>query len=153
MKNQTPVEMPTSAQMLEMNQVLSETLSKLQSAKNHKELATIVASLTKEQAELMKALEPIGLIIVILTALSKALGAYGNSPMTTEQLRGLQQSSGLSQTDLAKALRVPRPNISGWLNGSRPIPQKHAEKIHRICVDTATKRLLAMSASGAPKAA
>jgi DNA-binding transcriptional regulator YiaG len=156
MKDQIPPKMLTPTQVLEMKQVLSETLRKLQSAKNQKELTIIVDKLTKEQPELMECLQTVGKIGLILTALVglvKTLGTYKGSPMTTEQLRILHQNSGLSQTDLSKALSVPQSNLSEWLNGTRSIPQKHAEKIHRICVDTATKRLQAISSIRIPEMA
>lgn len=148
MQDQTPIEIPTPAEMLEMSETIPLILNKLQSAKSPKEIISIMNGLTKKQVGSIKFFVLAGAIVAVFSAAIEAMtqrSETDNASMTTEQFANLFHHSGLSQTELAKALDIPQPSIAGWLNGSRPVPQKHVEKIHRICVDAAAKRLLTMS--------
>ena len=48
-------------------------------------------------------------------------------------LQGLRFREGMTQTDLAKALKgVKQANISSWENGKEKIPQKRIEQLSKI---------------------
>jgi transcriptional regulator with XRE-family HTH domain len=79
------------------------------------------------------------------TIFSRAV-ADNNAPLTAERFSVLLQSSGLSQTELGKILKVDQSNISGWLRGARSIPQKYAKTIYQLCSDPIAERVLAIGA-------
>lgn len=52
--------------------------------------------------------------------------------MTSDELRARLAWSGISRRRLAGLLGVPRPNVSGWCSGTRPIPARHIPEVMRV---------------------
>lgn len=141
MKDQPPI----TAKLLETLQLMSSTYNQMQSAKNPDEVTAIINSLSSEQVENIRGLVTAGFLLVIGIVEAFRDRKDNGAPMSIEQFSNLLHHSGLSQTELAKALGVTQPNIAAWLNGTRPIPQKHTGKIHQVCMEAGAKRLFAIS--------
>lgn len=141
---------PTTAKLLETLQLMSSTYNKMQSAKNPSEVTAIINSLSNEQVGSIRGLVTAGFVLVIGIIEAFRGGMDNDTSMSIEQFSNLFHHSGLTQTELAKALGVTQPNIAAWLNGTRPVPQKHAEKIHQICMKAGAKRLFALCRGGDP---
>jgi DNA-binding transcriptional regulator YiaG len=118
----------------ELAQALFEAMFALLTARNRNERAKAVQKVNE-----------------INTAIKAEFEAMENSSsklsLTSERLVSLLRSSGLSQEDLANIIGVSQPNISEWIKGTRPIPQKHAEKVYKTCIASVSNRFFELRAS------
>ena len=51
---------------------------------------------------------------------------------TSETLKAVRKSKGMSQVEVSKASKIAQPTISGLERGSVNLSQKHAEKLARV---------------------
>lgn len=116
-----------------------EMLPKLLDAKNQSEAVRLIAELFGKIPELMQYK---GFQATMMAGISLAVENATAQELTPERLALLLQNSGLSQQELADAVGVPQPHISGYVTGNRPIPKKHVPNILGICTDAIMRRLV-----------
>jgi len=102
---------------------------------------------TKDQTERANAVRKIKDINTALTAEIQAVNTNINLPLTPQRLAVLLRSSGLSQGEFAEAIEISQSNVSEWIKGTRPIPQKHAGKIYKICLGSFVTQIRDVQAS------
>jgi len=115
----------------------------------HRELAQALFKViftlltTRNRSEKAKAVHQLNQInSAIKTRVEAMEDTSSKLPLTSERLVSLLRSSGLSQVELAEKIGVTQSNISEWIRGTRSIPQKHAEKVYKTCIDLVSNRFL-----------
>jgi DNA-binding transcriptional regulator YiaG len=99
--------------------------------------AMLTVLTTKDQTERTTAVRKISDINSALMTKFEALDGSFDLPLTSERIVVLLRKSGISQAELADRICVTRSNVTEWIKGTRPIPQKHAKKVYMACVGSA----------------